>query len=187
MRRRPLLISTALALSAPAWANSPQADSPLAAALQGLRPVGQTRLRVWGFEVYDATLFATSGFDPERYGDQRFALELAYLRAFDGADIAQRSIDEMREQATLDDAQAQRWLAGMARLFPNVQRGDRITGLHQPGAGARFFLNGQSLGELPDDAFSRRFFGIWLSPKTSQPRMRASLLQSVAGAAPRTP
>lgn len=187
MRRRPLLISTAMALSGPVWANSPQATSPLASALQGLRPVGQTRLRVWGFEVYDATLFAAPGFDPDRYDDQRFALELAYLRAFDGTDIAQRSIDEMREQAALDEAQAQRWLTGMARLFPNVQRGDRITGLHLPGVGARFYLNGQWLGELPDDAFSRRFFGIWLSPKTSQPRMRASLLPSVASAAPRTP
>ena len=187
MQRRPLLISTAVALATPVWANSPPADSALATALQGLRPVGQTRLRVWGFEVYDATLFAAPGFEPERYADQRFALELAYLRAFDGPDIAQRSIDEMREQAPLDNAQAQRWLASMARLFPNVQRGDRITGLHQPGLGARFFLNGQWLGELPDDAFSRRFFGIWLSPNTSQPRMRASLLQSVASAAPRTP
>jgi hypothetical protein len=187
MQRRPLLISAAMALSAPVWANSSQVDSPLGVALQGLRPVGQTRLRVWGFEVYDATLFAAPGFDPGRYDDQRFALELAYLRSFDGADIAQRSIDEMREQATLDDAQAQRWLASMARLFPNVQRGDRITGLHLPGVGARFYLNGQWLGELSDDAFSRRFFGIWLSPKTSQPRMRASLLQSVASAAPRTP
>lgn len=187
MQRRPLLIGTAMALSAPVWANSSLVDSPLAVALQGLRPVGQTRLRVWGFEVYDATLFAAPGFDAERYTDQRFALELAYLRSFDGADIAQRSIDEMREQATLDDAQAQRWLASMARLFPNVQRGDRITGLHQPGVGARFYLNGQWLGELPDDALSSRFFGIWLSPKTSQPRMRASLLQSVASAAPRTP
>ena len=52
---------------------------------------------------------------------------------------------------------------------------------------ATLAYSSRRLGEIADDAFSRRFFGIWLSPKTSQPRMRASLLQSVASAAPRTP
>ena len=32
------------------------------------------------------------------------------------------------------------------------------------------------LGEVTDEAFSARFFGIWLSPKTSQPRFRDTLL-----------
>jgi hypothetical protein len=71
----------------------------------------------------------------------------------------------------------------MARLFPDVQKGDRITGLHQPGQAARFYLNGRLLGDISDPAFSRRFFGIWLSPQTSQPRMREQLL----GLAGRTP
>ena len=92
----------------------------------------------------------------------------------------------MKGQAALDPAQAQRWLAAMSALFPDVKRGDRITGVHAPGNGARFYLNDKWLGEIADDAFSRRFFGIWLSPKTSQPRMREELVQSVSGA-PRAP
>jgi hypothetical protein len=58
--------------------------------------------------------------------------------------------------------------------------------VHVPGSGARFYLNGRLRGELADDNFSRLFFGIWLSPKTSQPAMRATLIQAAA-AAPRTP
>ena len=38
-------------------------------------------------------------------------------------------------------------------------------------------------GEIADDAFSRRFFGIWLSPKTSQPGMRETMLQQVRATA----
>jgi hypothetical protein len=43
---------------------------------------------------------------------------------------------------------------------------------------ARFWLNGQPRGELRDAEFTRLFFGIWLSPRTSQPRLREALLGS---------
>lgn len=181
----PLLLAAALLAAPPVRANEPAPT--LATALQGKTAVGQARLRVWGFQVYDATLYASAGFDAQRYEAQRFALELAYLRRFEGADIAQRSIDEMRAQAPIDDTTAARWLAAMKGLFPDVAPGDRITGVHVPGTGARFYLNGRWLGAVDDDAFSRRFFAIWLSPRTSQPAMREALLQALAPAAPRTP
>jgi hypothetical protein len=166
-----------------------QATTPeptVSAALQDKQLQGNARLRVWGFEVYDATLWAGNGFDAQRYEQHRFALELNYLRSFKGRDIAERSIDEMRGIAAITPEQATRWLAAMSTLFPDVQHGDRITGVHVPGSGARFYLNGRLRGELADDNFSRLFFGIWLSPKTSQPAMRATLIQAAA-AAPRTP
>jgi hypothetical protein len=181
MHRANLLLALALCT---ACAVQAQPAPALADALQGKSVLGQTRLRVWGFSVYDATLYAQPGFDAQRYGEQRFALELAYLRDFDGADIAQRSLDEMRGLGPVDEASAQRWLAAMKALFPDVKAGDRITGVHVPNAGARFYLNGRWLGAVDDPAFSRQFFGIWLSPRTSQPAMRAALLQA---AATRTP
>lgn len=181
-----LLLAGALSTGGAGAQTSPPAAVPeLSSALQGKAVVGQARLRVWGFQIYDATLYAPPGFDPQRFGAQRFALELAYLRAFEGGDIAQRSIDEMRQLSTLDDATAARWLAAMQRLFPDVKAGDRITGVHVPGTGARFYLNGRPLGAVDDDAFSRQFFGIWLSPRTSQPAMRETLLQALATPSPR--
>ena len=145
------------------------------------RRLGQARLRFFGLSVYDATLWAGSGFDAQRYEQHRFALELKYLRSFKGRDIAERSIDEMKDLAPIEPAQATRWTQAMSSLFPDVKRGDRITGVHVPGSGARFYLNGRLLGEVADDAFSRLFFGIWLSPKTSQPRMRETLIQGIGG------
>ena len=179
-----------LALCGPAWwpanAQTTAPEPALASALQNLGKVGTARLRYWGFDVYDANLYAPAGFDIQRFESQRFGLELSYLRGFKGTDIAERSIDEMKGLATLGPAQAQRWLAAMSALFPDVQRGDRITGVHLPGRGARFYLNDRLLGEIADDAFSRLFFGIWLSPRTSQPRMREALIQSMGGT-PRAP
>jgi hypothetical protein len=37
------------------------------------------------------------------------------------------------------------------------------------------FVNGQFRGELRDADFTRRFFGIWLAPESSQPALRDAL------------
>ncbi len=163
-------------------AHAVPAEATASLALRDQPRLGTARLRVWGFEVYDASLYASPGFDAERFAEQRFGLELSYLRSFKGLDIAERSIDEMRGLASIDPAQAERWLKAMGGLFPDVKRGDRLTGVHVPGFGARFYLNGQWLGEVADDAFSRLFFAIWLSPKTSQPALRRALIEPLGAA-----
>jgi hypothetical protein len=138
--------------------------------------LGQTRLTVWGFKIYDAQLWAAPGFKADRYASQPLALELAYLRAFDAVDIAERSLKEMRRSASISDAQARQWSLDMQRVFPDVKVGDRIMGVHRPGVGASFWVNGKAGGEILDAEFSKLFFGIWLSPKTSEPAMRTALV-----------
>ena len=140
------------------------------------RLIGKARLKFWGFEVYDARLWVPAGFNPARFSDFPLALELAYLREFKAEDIAERSLKEMRRTQPIGEGQAAQWKANMLRVIPDVRRGDRITGLHRPGEGAAFWVNGQASGEIRDAEFSRLFFGIWLSPKTSELPMRTSLL-----------
>jgi hypothetical protein len=45
-----------------------------------------------------------------------------------------------------------------------------------PGVATRYFVNGKFTGEIRDAEFTRLFFGIWLSPRTSEPRLRQALL-----------
>ncbi len=152
---------------------------PEMSALKGAVPSAPVRLRVWGFEVYDARLWTPAGFR-HRYAAQfPFALELQYLRRLEGAAIASRSIDEMRRVGSFSDAQAQHWLTAMRELFPNVGAGERITGINLPGVGAEFWVNGQRVGMVKDETFARLFFGIWLDERTSEPKMRAQLLQGL--------
>lgn len=138
------------------------------------------RFRVWGFEVYDASLWTTPSFAPAQAEGQLLALELRYLRDFAAKDIAERSLKEMRRSAAVTAEQESRWLAEMLRVFPDVRKGDRLLGLQRPGEAAVFWLNGRLRGEIRDAEFARRFFGIWLSPQTSEPALRRALL----GAAP---
>lgn len=148
----------------------------LGALLPQSRLIGKGRLTFWGFQVYDARLWALPGFKPDTLAVQPFALELSYLRGFDSQVVAERSIAEMRRSASISDAQAKAWIDDMMRALPDVKKGDRVLGLHRPGVGAQFFMNGKPTGEIRDAEFARLFFGIWLSPKTSEPELRAALL-----------
>ena len=107
---------------------------------------------------------------------------MQYARSLVGREIAKRSLVEMRRQASIDEAKAQAWLAAMEAAFPDVKSGDRLTGQYEPGSGARFYFNGQLRQRIPDAEFARLFFGIWLSPKTSEPALRTQLLGAGDGA-----
>lgn len=153
----------------------------MVAALVQPRLAGVAPYTFWGFDVYQARLWVEPAFDGAALSRQRFALELGYQRSFTGRDIAQRSIDEMRRIGSFTPEQAQRWLQAMQTAFPDVRAGDRLLGVHLPGRGAQFFANGRLTGEVADPAFAELFFGIWLSERSSEPRLRTVLLG--AGAA----
>ena len=148
----------------------------LQSVLPSAQRVGTAKLTFWGFDVYNATLWAPPDFKPTQYAQHSFALDLAYLRSLDGSSIAQRSIDEMQRLGKISPQQAQAWLAAMVEYFPDVKTGDRITGVHRAGAGAAFWVNGKPRGEIKDVEFARLFFGIWLAESTTQPAMRQALL-----------
>ena len=140
------------------------------------RLLGKGRLTFFGIPVYDAQLWAAPGFRAGQLADQLFALELAYLRDFSSQAVAERSIAEMRRSAPLSDAQASAWTREMRRVLPDIKKGDRLMGINRPGVGAVFLVNGKPNGEIQDPEFARLFFGIWLSPHTSEPQLRGALL-----------
>lgn len=176
-QRRVWLVAAAAAwlLSSAARADrTPPAE--VSAALPGARLQGEGRLRWFGLHIYDARLWTPAKLpDGEPYNGA-LAIELRYARTLRGPLIAQRSIEEMQRVGEFSNADAQRWLEAMQRLFPDVSAGDRITGVHTPGESAAFFFNGRTVGEVRDARFAQLFFGIWLSPRTSQPALRAALL-----------
>ena len=175
-QRRRLLAAGAAWLALPAVVQATPAWPEVRAALPEARLAGESRLRVWGFEVYDAQLWVGPGFRANQYEAHPLALSLGYLRALKGHLIAERSLKEMRALGTLSGAQGEAWLRAMTQIFPDVKPADRLTGLHQPGVGARFWLNAQPIGQVADARFSALFFGIWLAQASSEPSLRSQLL-----------
>ena len=138
---------------------------------------GQGRLRFLGLLVYDIRLWTVEpALKPESWPGKALALEIEYARTFEGRNIAERSLQEMRRSGPVAPEVADRWLRTMAQLFPDVKPGDRITGVYRPEGLSRFFHNATLRGEVRDTEFTRRFFGIWLGESTSEPALRDSLL-----------
>lgn len=154
------------------------------APLPGMRPAGQGTLRFFGLEVYRARLWVSAGFRPEDYVAHPLALELAYQRDFTTQAIARRSIQEMRRVGPFTAQQASHWEQALQAALPDIKAGDRITGLYRPNQGVVFQMQGRTVGEVADPAFARLFFGIWLSPHTSEPRLREALLAARAPGQP---
>jgi Chalcone isomerase-like len=140
---------------------------------KGLSVRGEGQLRVIGLKIYDSRLW-TAG--KAHSFEDPFALELVYGMAFKAKDIAERSIAEMRKQGFNDEAKLMRWGAEMARIFPDIKKGDSLIGVFVPGKEARFFSREKLLASVPDPEFAKAFFDIWLSEKTSEPKLREKLL-----------
>ena len=142
---------------------------------------GEARLRFFGFSVYRARLWTEPDFNVQNYASHPLVLELNYERSLKGDAIAERSLEEMRRGRTLTQAQESEWLAAMRRTFPDVDDGDRLTGVYRPGQASLFALNGQARAPVRDAAFGPAFFGIWLADHTSEPALRRQLLGLDAG------
>jgi Chalcone isomerase-like len=169
---RGFLIALFFLVCGPVLANT-QLPAPLLNEAPGLRLLGKGEMRWFGLHLYDATLWSSSRpWSPE----QQFALDLEYAREIAGKRLVDSSISEMRRLGMQDEGKLARWAEALARVFPDVRKGDRIVGVHLPGKGAAFYHQGQPTGSIDDPEFAEAFFAIWLDPRTREPSLRKALL-----------
>lgn len=163
----PLLAPVAALATTPAPAPEIHTHVPNAAL------VGEGRLSVLVWDVYDAQLYAPAG---EYASKPPFALSLSYLMDLSGEDIAVRSVEEMREQGMRDEVKLAAWYAQMKDIFPDVAPGVNLTGILNDKGESVFYRDGEEIGRIRDPEFGTRFFDIWLAESTSEPELRGQLL-----------
>ena len=169
------------------------AQSPLASAATAKTPaelaafgsgatwqlLGTGALRFFGFKAYDANLWnngpAAAGANPFA-AKGLYALEIVYNTGIKAEEIVNVTLVEMARLRRLSDAQVKSWTAELQRTFPSVVSGDRLTGLHVPKVGTRFFFNSRLISEINDPAFGDAFFAIWLDEGTKRADLRKQLL-----------
>lgn len=151
--------------------------APVRATLPEATLVGGGLFRWFGLSLYHARLWGDKkNLTAANWWQNSFALELEYTRRLYGDRIASASLDEIKKLGIGTPAQHTAWLAAMKQLFPDVDEGTQLTGVYAPGQPTRFFRDGTAIGEISDPEFGPAFFGIWLHPKTSAPKLRNALL-----------
>ena len=131
---------------------------------------GSGRLTWFGLHIYDAAFYRLGSL-----ASPDFALNLRYQKSFSGSSITSRSVDEMK-RIGISDSQATLWGKELNTFMPNVESGQTLTALYSPKEGTIFYFDGKQVGQIAGPEFSKAFFGIWLDPKTSAPKLRTELL-----------
>lgn len=139
----------------------------------GLKKIGEARLSMLFWDIYDIELYAENGAVNEK---DALALAITYMVEIEGADIADRSAQEMRKQGSATEVQLATWHTQMKEIFPDVSEGTKLVGVKNPTGEAVFYHDGKRVGTVKDPDFTDAFFDIWLSEKTSEPELREQLL-----------
>ena len=155
------------------FAGQTQASTLIEQHIPNAQLVATARLTVFLFDVYDASFYTAYG-KPEVSAP--FALKLSYLRKLNGEKIADRSAEEMRHQQRVDEVTLADWHSQMRRIFPDVEKGDAITGIYKENDECTFYKNSTLIGQMNDKQFCDVFFDIWFGEKTTAPELRKKLL-----------
>jgi|SRR5271168_2198292 len=174
-----LAVAGALLLAAaPSFADesTPAAPKPaeIAKVIKADAPYGAGKMRVLLMTAYDASLWT----DAAKWSMQvPFALNVTYHFACTSGDIADRLLSEISHvNPGIASATLAHYRSMFAGFFPDAKSGDKMTALYTPDGTIRFFNDGQQTGQVHDASFAQAFFGVWLSPATSEPDLRQNLL-----------
>ena len=171
--RSPELAGAASGHSAPSNDQSTMpASSDLALATDVWPLVGEARLKVFIWKVYDSALFTPSG---RWQGGGPYQLSLHYLRDIPAATLVEETEKAWQEQGR-SHPRLNEWLGLLGDLWPDITEGDNLVfGLNASGDSV-FWFNGSPVGSIDDRDFGPLFGGIWLDPDTPRPRLRAQLI-----------
>ena len=134
--------------------------------------VGEARLKVLLWKVYDSALYTPGG---RWLGAGPYQLSLTYLRDISAEQLIKETQNAWDEQNRVHPEQ-ENWLRVLAEMWPDISAGDNLVF----GVGAddqnQFWFNGQSIGGIDHPDFAAFFGGIWLSEDSPRPALRARLI-----------
>ncbi|RYV02344.1 hypothetical protein SOPP22_09810 [Shewanella sp. OPT22] len=170
------LIFLGLVLSFQAGASSlsqcSKQNEGLSDAKESLNLVGTAKLKVWFWNVYTSDLYTPTG----KYSgkEQCLLFEINYLMDISKEELINSTVENWQHLGlTPNDYQG--FVFKLEKIWPNVSKGDQLAFQVLPTESV-FYLNGKPIGKIEDKHFASIFLSIWLSKKTTQPRLRKKLL-----------
>ena len=148
-------------------------DEPILRYVPNAEKVGEARLRVLFWTVYDSVLYTPDGkWNP----DEPFALSITYLRKLSTARVVDETIKQMRQQGFEDEEKQAEWHREMTAIFPPINKNTVLTGVYTDTRETVFFDGSREVGTIKDPEFGKRFFDIWFGERTEYPKLRDQLI-----------
>ncbi len=138
-----------------------------------MNPQGKAKLEVAFWDIYQAELFS-SGKTYEL--DTPHALKLTYLRSFKVKHLVSETVKQLGRVSNVSDEAKEAWSESLRLIWQDVKKGDALAFYIDEEKRSTFYLNGRYLGAIDDRNFSEAFSAIWLSERTSRPKLRLALL-----------
>ena len=91
--------------------------------LDDLKKVGEAKLKVLFWDVYNSSLYSKTG----EYQAEQFpqALKIKYLRDIDAEDLIERTQDEW-EKLGIKQVTFSQWIPLLTNIFPDIKKGDTL-------------------------------------------------------------
>ncbi|MEP1449073.1 MAG: chalcone isomerase family protein [Paraglaciecola sp.] len=141
--------------------------------LSELKIVGEAKLKVLFWDVYDSSLFNQTGI--YQAGQFPQALKINYLRDIDAEDLVATTQQEWQKLG-IEPASFEVWIPLLAEIFPDIKKGDTLLLDVGENRHSEFYFNGKSIGKIRDENFGPSFLRIWLDQNCSYPKVRRQLL-----------
>lgn len=155
-------------------------DSPLPDVVQqqwqGFEMVGKTRLRHFGFHIYDAAFWMLGTIDTNSISKNTCALSITYARNIDAQKLLSSTDEEWRRLGFADKYPIDAWLKLLEKIWPDVGDGDQLIVVTKPNGSTDFFNKDTSLGTVNDPQFGGAFLAIWLDENSRFTKNRKELL-----------
>jgi len=120
---------------------------------------GEAIFRLAGLPIYKAQLFTEFGAALD--WDERFALELTYLRRLSTDDLVESTMRELNRTGPSLPLRS-----NFKACFQDVEKGDRFAAITSGPDKISFWLNGRRTCVLAHPKISSRFMGIFLGENT---------------------
>ncbi|NKB35169.1 MAG: hypothetical protein GKR91_18890 [Pseudomonadales bacterium] len=137
--------------------------------------VGEARLKVLLWKIYDSSLYSRtgqySGVEPE------LTLQINYLRNIRKNQLLGRTEKEW-QRLSVNPQNIEQWSMELAEILPDVKRGETLTLQVEENLSSSFYYTSEFLGNINDPDFTEAFLSIWLSERSSYPELQAQLIGS---------
>ena len=145
----------------------------MASPLADLKEVGKAKLEVFIFDVYYSTLYSANG----KYSEDNYpmALDIEYLRNIKAKDLVDTTQEEWQKLG-FEESRIANWIPLIERVWPDIKKGDKLLFRVENDGASEFYFNSESLKKIDDISFGKAFLAIWLSEKSSYPKVRKKLI-----------